>query len=196
MLDYVLAPAAWALPGPTGPAPCVLHVDEHWRITDADHLLLWTSVPHPAARVQPPAARCRRVARTGLFKAAGNRQQREAADAHVRAYQAALGQSLHGYDGMVQNLASQVASGQLTALEACRLAKQVLCAKIWEAVDASVGSREVRRGVCMPRPCVYTDAVKEAVQARRAADDELAGAPGGAPGGGAVLAAGATAAPQ
>ncbi|KAF8064477.1 LINE-1 reverse transcriptase-like [Scenedesmus sp. PABB004] len=183
VLDYVLAPAAWALPSSRGPAPCALTVADDRRITKSDHLLLWTCLPHPAARARAPAGLRRRVARTDLLKPVPG--QRDAG--HADAYRAELADALADYADDVAALADQVGSALLPAREACARAKAALCDATWTAVDGSVGYREVRSGggggSAAAARRIFTPVVQAAVQARRDADVALAAARGAAAGG-------------
>ncbi|KAF8069361.1 LINE-1 reverse transcriptase-like [Scenedesmus sp. PABB004] len=169
--------------GHRGPAPCALTVADDRRITKSDHLLLWTCLPHPAARARAPAGLRRRVARTDLLKPVPG--QRDAG--HADAYRAELAEALADYADDVAALADQVGSALLPAREACARAKAALCDAIWTVVDGSVGYREVRSGggggSAAAARRIFTPAVQAAVQARRDADVALAAARGAAAGG-------------
>ncbi|KAF8055086.1 transposon TX1 protein [Scenedesmus sp. PABB004] len=154
--------------GHRGPAPCALTVADDRRITKSDHLLLWTCLPHPAARARAPAGLRRRVARTDLLKPVPG--QRDAG--HADAYRAELADALADYADDVAALADQVGSALLPAREACARAKAALCDAIWTAVDGSVGYREAAAELAAARDqlCAAQRAVKSAVAAARAAE--------------------------
>jgi hypothetical protein len=169
VLDYVLAPKAWAVPVPPAVAPrSALEVRAVERLSNTDHAVLLFSAPHNMQEQQPQR---RTVERANIHLLTQPKAPGLAMGVHEEQYQQALQQALTGYDQTVQRCRQQAAAGGSTqaALRACEQAKAELVDGIYQAVGASLGFKAPRALPGNRKPPMYTSAVRRAVAARNRA---------------------------
>jgi hypothetical protein len=173
ILDYVLVPASWALPTPPAFAPrSTLQVLPINAISGTDHAMLWFRAPHPINR-QKPQRLVQPRPNTHLLKLPNINNQ---PNPHIVKYTAALEETLADYAQTVTNLEQELASGNITAEDACKTAKSQLTTKIFKAVGKSIGFNTPRTTPCPHKPHVWTTEVKHAVKRKKAAANALASA--------------------
>jgi hypothetical protein len=168
VLDYVLAPAQWALPASDQPHACKLHIESKWTPQGADHLLMWMAIPLRTTRQDTPLhTRCR--PNIHLLTTPS-----DALQDHRDAYAAAIATTCEGYEEWVQELQAQVSAGTITAAEAVSQAKDDLIGRVHNAITASIGYKTPRgRGRTTQHSPLYTREVRAAVKQRRVAEQNM-----------------------
>jgi hypothetical protein len=166
VLDYIMASQSMVLPRGSGSGlpSCQLHVEQRWQPTGADHLLLWCCIPYkPPTHTSAQHVRHRPAVQL-LTRPCEQRAY------HVKCYQAAVEEALHGYAAHVHELQHQAEQGYVNEAVAVATAKAQLCECIHTAVANSIGYRAptTRRG-CHPATHVYTREVRAAVRERQQA---------------------------
>jgi exonuclease III len=166
VLDYVLAPASWALPTPPQLTPrSELTVLSVHTVSGTDHAMLWFRAPHPAAK-QTPDTHTQPRPKTYLLAQPNTNSQ---PNPHQEEYAKACKQACEGYEDFVTDLQRQQQEGSLTPLAASTAAKDRLTTLIFTAVERSIGFSWPRRRPHSQKPPVWTTEVKRAVRAKHAA---------------------------
>lgn len=167
VLDYVLAPKAWAVATPPAVAPrSALTVRPVALVSNTDHALLAFRAPFPVAPRRAPVLR---VPRPQVHLLTLPNVPGSATNPHKEAYQAAVEEACVGFAAEVDRLRAQAEAGAMETRQACEQAKQNLTDRIFAAVDGSIGFKHPRRLPGASRPPIWTSTVRRAVAARNAA---------------------------
>lgn len=118
ILDYVLMPPNYVFANPPAmQPPCSLRIATGTRLTGADHLLMWFSLPHPVQKKTPPSFSQPRP-NTSKLTLPTSALSHEA-KAQREAYPGAIEQHFSDYSDLLNKLQDDVMQGTLTPLEAC-----------------------------------------------------------------------------
>jgi hypothetical protein len=173
ILDYVLMPPTYVFTeSSTAQPPCSLFIETGTRLTGADHLLMWFTLPHPVQKKSPPSFSQPRPDSRKLTLPLSALTHEE--KAQREAYPKAIEEHFSDFPELLAQLMKDVMQGTLTPQAACEKAKQLACDRIYAAVDCTIGYITPRRHPTRNTPPVRTREVKQAVAMRDAAAAALA----------------------
>jgi hypothetical protein len=173
ILDYVLMPPTYVFTeSPTVQPPCSLVIETGTRLTGADHLLMWFTLPHPVQKKSPPYFQQPRPNTHKLTLPLSALTHEE--KAQREAYPIAIQTHFSDFPELLAQLQEDATQGTLTPQVVCEKAKQLACDRIYAAVDSTIGYKIPRRHPVRQTPPVRTREVKQAVAMRDAAADALA----------------------